>query len=94
MLPAPVVPGEEYRLHGDVVLGRFAVSVRQSCEPAKIHTHGQIHPLDVRRANPIIVRVAKLRFFLRAYYLGWRVACGRLAGGIRLFSTARRRRDG
>jgi hypothetical protein len=57
------------------------VAVGQPRESPQIHANSQIQPLHVRRANPLIVGIAELGYFLTASYLGERIADSCLCAG-------------
>ena len=60
-----------------------AESVCQASKPSHLHADVKVRPLDVRRANPILIRGAGDDDLLGAYYRGGRVA----ALGIRRFRS-------
>ena len=54
MLAAEVVERHKDCLHGCVVLGALAVSIRQTGVTAIVHPYREIHALDMRSAYPVI----------------------------------------
>ena len=58
MYTAEVIPSEVQSQGCFQVRPLFREGVRQARQSAKLHPHGEILPLNVRRANPVFVRVA------------------------------------
>jgi len=50
------------------------VSVRQPGKPPQIHPQREIEPLNLRRANPVLIRVAEDRQLFDIDYRGRRIA--------------------
>ena len=69
MHSAPIVPGEENRLHGLVVLGALAVPIGQASETPQVHPILLIERFNVRRANLVLIGVA-VHSFLLTRWLG------------------------
>ena len=68
-----VIRKDKQRDGGFQVVPFAAESIRQAGKSAHSHPHRQVHPLNVRRANHIAVRVAEPRFNDRAFQFGWTV---------------------
>ena len=72
VLAAEVVPREENRLHGDVVLVALAVGIGQPREPAQLFIRTrEVEPLDMRRAYPVIRRGSPNRSAAFQCCLSW-----------------------
>ena len=59
MLTGEIVPCHEQSLHSCVVTQALAVAVRETSEPAKRHSHGQIKSFDKARAYLVLIAVAE-----------------------------------
>src|SRR5947209_18875150 len=61
------------------------MTIRKPGKPPRIHPNSEIHSFNVRGANPVLIRVAKHRDFLSAFYLCRRISRRLLAAGEILY---------
>src|ERR1700741_1894533 len=73
MHPAEVVIGEEQGKRRFVVLPFLAVPIGQAGEPTNLHLYRSVVPLNVRRADCILIRDSQLRSGDYLKYLWGRV---------------------
>ena len=74
MLPHPIIPNEVQRQRMAVILEFLGERVGQSRKSAHRHTHGQVLPFDMRRADMVRIGIAADLFLFRANTISRAVA--------------------